>query len=56
LSLTDKNQLDMIEGPFGNNKSARGGLAMVAIWHPFDHYGQMVIYARMNGVIPPASR
>ena len=56
LSLTDTNQLDMIQGPFGNNKSARGGLAMVAIWHPFDHYGQMVVYARMNGVIPPASR
>ena len=56
LSLTDKNQLDMIKGPFGDQKSARGGLANVAVWHPFDHYGQMVVYARMNGVVPPASR
>ncbi|HTP33952.1 MAG TPA: DinB family protein [Candidatus Acidoferrales bacterium] len=55
-SLTDKNQLDMIKGPFGNEKSARAGLANVAVWHPFDHYGQMVVYARMNGVVPPASR
>jgi hypothetical protein len=23
--------------------------------HTFDHYGQMVVYARMNGVVPPAS-
>jgi len=56
LSLTDKNQLDMIAGPFGNEKSARAGLANVAVWHPFDHYGQMVVYGRMNGVVPPASR
>jgi hypothetical protein len=26
------------------------------VWHTFDHYGQMVVYARMNGIIPPASR
>jgi hypothetical protein len=24
--------------------------------HSFDHYGQMVEYLRMNGIIPPASR
>ena len=24
-------------------------------WHSFDHYGQMVEYVRMNGIIPPAS-
>ncbi len=34
----------------------RLGLAEMAAWHTFDHYGQLVIYARMNGVVPPASR
>jgi hypothetical protein len=24
--------------------------------HFMDHYGQMVVYLRMNGIIPPASR
>jgi hypothetical protein len=24
--------------------------------HPFDHYGQIVEYLRMNSIIPPASR
>jgi hypothetical protein len=24
--------------------------------HGFDHYGQMVEYLRMNGILPPASR
>jgi uncharacterized damage-inducible protein DinB len=26
------------------------------LWHTMDHYGQMVIYLRMNGIVPPASR
>src|SRR5215471_13924695 len=25
-------------------------------WHASDHYGQLVIYSRMNGIVPPASR
>jgi len=24
--------------------------------HAFDHYGQMVEYLRMNGIVPPASQ
>jgi uncharacterized damage-inducible protein DinB len=31
-------------------------LATFAAAHAFDHYGQMVEYLRMNGIIPPASR
>jgi hypothetical protein len=31
-------------------------MAMIVTWHSFDHYGQMVEYLRMNGIIPPASR
>jgi hypothetical protein len=31
-------------------------MASVAVWHSFDHYGQAVVYARMNGIVPPASR
>jgi len=27
-----------------------------ALWHISDHYGQLVEYARMNGVVPPASQ
>jgi hypothetical protein len=26
------------------------------IMHTMDHYGQMCVYLRMNGIIPPASR
>jgi uncharacterized damage-inducible protein DinB len=54
--LTDKNQLDLVATPWGGEKSPRAGMANLAISHSFDHYGQMVVYARMNGVVPPASR
>lgn len=34
----------------------RGGMASFGLAHLNDHYGQMVVYLRMNGIIPPASR
>jgi uncharacterized damage-inducible protein DinB len=54
-TLNDKNLIEMIDGPFGD-KSSRLATANITIWHSFDHYGQMVEYLRMNGIIPPASR
>jgi len=30
--------------------------AVDAVAHSYDHYGQMVEYLRMNGIVPPASR
>lgn len=33
----------------------RATLASFGVAHAFDHYGQMVEYLRMNGVVPPAS-
>ncbi len=53
-SVNDKNQLDMLD-LFGM-KISRVGIAAFSTAHPFDHYGQMVEYLRMNGIIPPASR
>jgi uncharacterized damage-inducible protein DinB len=55
-SITEKNQTDQIKSPFGEGMVSRMGIATAVLWHPFDHYGQMVVYLRMNGVIPPASR
>jgi len=34
----------------------RGGMAAFGIAHFMDHYGQMVEYLRLNGIVPPASR
>ena len=32
------------------------GMAHTAIAHSLDIYGQMVVYLRLNGIVPPASR
>jgi uncharacterized damage-inducible protein DinB len=34
----------------------RAGMASFGIAHVMDHYGQMVVYLRMNVIVPPASR
>jgi uncharacterized damage-inducible protein DinB len=36
--------------------TTRLALIVEALVHAHDHYGQMVEYLRMNGVVPPASR
>jgi DinB superfamily len=54
-AVTQKNMFDPIEGPYAG-PNTRLGLATVAIWHVADHYGQIVLYLRLNGIVPPASR
>jgi uncharacterized damage-inducible protein DinB len=54
--LTAENLTDMVPSAFGPGKITRVFMANVATWHSFDHYGQAVVYLRMNGIIPPASR
>lgn len=55
-SITAENATGEINSPFGDGKVTRLGMATVFAWHGFDHYGQMVEYLRMNGIVPPASR
>jgi uncharacterized damage-inducible protein DinB len=53
--MTPANALDPASGRYGGD-STRLGLTTLAIWHASDHYGQIVVYLRMNGIVPPASR
>jgi len=46
---------NMLQSP-GNSKSTRLHLAEFGVAHAYDHYGQIVEYLRMNGIVPPASR
>lgn len=55
-NMTAANAMDMVPSAFGSSKTPRMSMLSVAVWHSFDHYGQAVIYARMNRIIPPASR
>lgn len=51
-TLTPENMLQTPE----HSKSTRLRLATFGVAHAFNHYGQMVEYLRMNGIVPPASR
>ena len=53
--MTADNALEPVSGPYGG-PSTRLGITTLAVWHASDHYGQLVIYLRMNGIVPPASR
>ncbi len=56
-TLTSEEQaLVMVKNPFGPGQMPKLSLAILIDGHCFDHYGQMVEYLRMNGIIPPASR
>jgi hypothetical protein len=55
-SVTGSNLTGMVKSPFGEGQVTRLSMVTVPVWHSFDHYGQMVVYARMNGIVPPASR
>ena len=48
--ITDANAFEMTKS------GTRGGMAAYALSHMMDHYGQIVVYLRMNGIVPPASR
>ncbi len=42
--------------PLKRGEVTRSALIVESLMHAFDHYGQLVEYLRMNGVVPPASR
>ena len=50
-TLTEKNAFESVHGT-----ETRASLAGGLVAHGFDHYGQLVEYLRMNGIVPPASR
>jgi uncharacterized damage-inducible protein DinB len=51
-TMTPQNAFAAIDA----RQSTRAGSVAMVLVHANDHYGQMVEYLRMNGIIPPASR
>ena len=51
--VTANNAIDMIE--FRGRNLPKLDLAFYALTHANDHYGQMVVYLRMCGIVPPAT-
>ncbi len=54
-STTSTNALEPASRPYGGN-STRLGLVTMVVWHASHHYGQLVVYLRMNGIVPPLSQ
>jgi hypothetical protein len=52
-AINEKNMNDLIAAKGGRT---RMWLLIDAVAHSSNHYGQMVEYLRMNGIVPPASR
>jgi len=56
-SIDDATLMQPVKSPFGDGTTVtRLALVTHCIAHISDHYGQMVEYLRMNGIVPPASR
>lgn len=54
-TINAQNALDRAEGPYAG-PNTKLGLAVAAVWHLTDHYGQLVVYLRMNGIVPPSTQ
>lgn len=52
-SLRDDEWLEQVPSAFG--PMPRAAIAAGMAFHSFNHYGQMVVYARLNGIVPPSS-
>jgi hypothetical protein len=51
-TLTAHNALDRVEGRYAG-PNTKLGISVIAVWHITDHYGQLVEYLRLNGIVPP---
>lgn len=54
--ITAENEVTPLPNPVTPFLATRLAIAIIGSFHPKDHYGQMVEYLRMNGIVPPASR
>ena len=54
-ALTDASAAEIINGPFGGGKEARAAGLMSNTNHNNEHYGNLVTYLRINGLVPPSS-
>jgi len=54
--LDDKRASEIVDLPFGMGKGARALPLMLNTGHVQEHYGNLVTYFRIKGIVPPSSR
>jgi uncharacterized damage-inducible protein DinB len=52
----DKGMADLLVDPFGHQQMRVSDMAYGFIEHSGEHYGQLVVYYRLAGLVPPESR
>lgn len=52
----DKGMSEMVVDPYSNEETRISDYAYGFIEHSGEHYGQLVVYYRLNGIVPPESR
>lgn len=52
-TVDETNAFAPFKGPFGAALNTRIGVIVAGVNHSWNHYGQVVPYLRMNGILPP---
>jgi uncharacterized damage-inducible protein DinB len=55
-ALTDASAAQMVAQPFGEGQTTRTAVLVGNLGHINEHYGNLVTYFRINGIVPPSSR
>jgi uncharacterized damage-inducible protein DinB len=56
VGLTDRSAGEMITMPFSMGSKARASALILNAGHLQEHYGNLVTYFRIKGMVPPSSR
>ncbi len=54
-SLTDAQILEPVKFPFGDRTVTRATFWQGPLYQIRNHHGQLVVYLRMNGIVPPTT-
>ena len=53
--LTDAQLLEPVKFPFGDRTVTRATVWQGPLYQIRNHHGQLVVYLRMNGIVPPTT-
>lgn len=54
--VSDAQMVEAVKNPYNDSSLSRYAYWMQAVEHAAEHYGNLVVYYRVNGLVPPASR
>ena len=55
-AVTDATAAQMVKSPFGSGEVPRANVLIGQIGHDNEHYGNLVTYFRLKGMVPPSTK